>query len=82
MVFEGICFINVYVIVVISIFLCYFMFMGEYVWCCLGMDVVVGNVGMIICLEDYMMVDMFKNFGYVIVVFGKWYLGLGDKSGE
>lgn len=51
MVFEGIWFINVYVIVVISILFRYFMLIGEYVWCKFGIDVVVGNVGMIICFE-------------------------------
>lgn len=51
LVLEGICFINVYIVVVISILFCYFLLIGEYVWCRLDMDIVVGDVKMIICFE-------------------------------
>lgn len=60
----------------------YAMLTGQYAWRRPDTDVAPGNAGMIIRPEQYTMADMFKNSGYSTAAFGKWHLGLGDKTGE
>ena len=60
----------------------YSLLTGEYAWRQKGTDVAAGNAGMIIRPEKYTMADMFKSRGYATAAFGKWHLGLGDKTGE
>lgn len=60
----------------------YGMLTGQYAWRRPGTDVAAGNAGMIIRPEQYTMADLFRNSGYRTAAFGKWHLGLGDRSGE
>lgn len=60
----------------------YSLLTGEYAWRRPGTDVAPGNAGMIIRPEQFTMADMFKSVGYATAAFGKWHLGLGDKTGE
>ena len=60
----------------------YSLLTGEYAWRQPGTDVAAGNAGMIIRPERFTMADMFKSEGYATAAFGKWHLGLGDKTGE
>ena len=59
----------------------YGMLTGQYAWRREGTDVAPGNAGMIIRPEQYTLADLFKQAGYATAAFGKWHLGLGDKTG-
>lgn len=78
----GIRFTNVHATAATSTPSRYSMLTGEYAWRKPGTDVAAGNAGMIIRPEQYTMADLFKNAGYATGAFGKWHLGLGEKSGE
>lgn len=78
----GIRFTNVHATAATSTPSRYSMLTGEYAWRKSGTDVAAGNAGMIIRPEQYTMADLFKNAGYATGAFGKWHLGLGEKSGE
>ncbi len=58
----------------------YALLTGQYAWRKSGTDVAAGNAGMIIRPEQYTMADVFKHSGYATAAFGKWHLGLGDKT--
>ena len=60
----------------------YSMLTGEYAWRVPGTDVAAGNAGMIVRPEQYTLADVFKSAGYATGAFGKWHLGLGDKTAE
>ena len=60
----------------------YSMLTGEYAWRKEGTDVAPGNAGMIIRPEQFTIADVFKGAGYNTGAFGKWHLGLGDKTGQ
>lgn len=55
---------------------------GKYAWREPGTEVAPGNAGMIIRPEQYTIADMFQSAGYRTGAFGKWHLGLGDKTGQ
>lgn len=59
----------------------YALLTGEYAWRKPGTEIAPGNAGMIIRPEQYTIADMFKSAGYNTAAFGKWHLGLGDKTG-
>lgn len=59
----------------------YALLTGEYAWRKEGTGIAPGNAGMIIRPEQYTIADMFKSAGYNTGAFGKWHLGLGDKTG-
>lgn len=59
----------------------YSLLTGEYAWRKPGTEIAPGNAGMIIRPEQYTIADMFKSEGYSTGAFGKWHLGLGDKTG-
>ena len=79
---EGIRFINAHATAATSTPSRYSMLTGEYAWRKPGTDVAAGNAGMIIRPEQYTMADMFKSSGYATGAFGKWHLGLGDKTAQ
>ena len=79
---KGIRFTNAHATAATSTPSRYSMLTGEYAWRKPGTDVAVGNAGMIIRPEQYTIADMFKNSGYATGAFGKWHLGLGDKTGQ
>lgn len=60
----------------------YSLLTGEYAWRKPGTDIAAGNAGMIIRPEQYTMADIFKSSGYATGAFGKWHLGLGDKTAQ
>lgn len=60
----------------------YGMLTGEYAWRKSGTDVAAGNAAMIISPHQLTMADIFKSAGYATAAFGKWHLGLGEKSGQ
>ena len=60
----------------------YSLLTGEYAWRRPDTDVAAGNAGMIIRPEQYTLADVFQHAGYATGAFGKWHLGLGDKTGE
>ncbi|EGJ72148.1 Steryl-sulfatase [Bacteroides coprosuis DSM 18011] len=60
----------------------YSLLTGEYAWRKPGTDIAAGDAGMIIRPEQFTMADVFKSANYTTAAFGKWHLGLGDKSGE
>lgn len=79
---DGIRFSNVHAVAATSTPSRYSLLTGEYAWRKPNTDVAAGNAGMIIRPTQYTMADMFKNAGYTTGAFGKWHLGLGDKTGE
>ncbi len=79
---EGIRFTNVHAVAAVSTPSRYSLLTGEYSWRRDDTDVAAGNAGMIIRPEQFTMADMFKSAGYTTAAFGKWHLGLGDKTGE
>lgn len=79
---EGVRFTNCHAAAATSTPSRYGMLTGEYAWRRPGTDVAAGNAGMIIRPEQFTMADAFKAAGYSTGVFGKWHLGLGDKSGQ
>lgn len=60
----------------------YGLLTGEYPWRRQGTDIAAGNAGMIIRPERYTLADLFRSEGYATGAFGKWHLGLGDKTAE
>lgn len=78
---QGIRFTNTHAIAATSTPSRYSLLTGEYAWRRPDTDVAAGNAGMIIRPEQYTMADMFKSAGYRTAAFGKWHLGLGDKTG-
>jgi arylsulfatase A-like enzyme len=79
---EGIRFTNAHAVAATSTPSRYSLLTGEYAWRRSDTDVAAGNAGMIIRPTQYTMADMFKSAGYATAAFGKWHLGLGDKTGE
>lgn len=79
---EGIRFTNVHTVAATSTPSRYSLLTGQYAWRKPGTDVAAGNAGMIISPAQYTMADMFHHAGYATAAFGKWHLGLGEKSGE
>lgn len=79
---EGIRFTNAHATAATSTPSRYSLLTGEYAWRKPGTDVAAGNAGMIIKPGQFTMADMFKSLGYSTAAFGKWHLGLGDKTGE
>lgn len=79
---EGIRFTNAHATAATSTPSRYSMLTGEYAWRRPDTDVAAGNAGMIVRPEQYTMADMFKSSGYATGAFGKWHLGLGDKTAE
>ena len=78
---EGCRFDNAFAVAATSTPSRYSLLTGQYAWRKSGTDIARGDAGMIIRPEQYTMADMFKNEGYVTAAFGKWHLGLGDKTG-
>ncbi len=79
---EGIRFTNAYATSATSTPSRYSLLTGEYAWRKPGTDVARGDAGMIVEPAQYTMADVFKNAGYATAAFGKWHLGLGDKTGQ
>ena len=79
---QGIRFTNVHAVAATSTPSRYSLLTGDYAWRKPGTDVAAGNAGMIIKPGQYTMADMFKNSGYTTSAFGKWHLGLGEKTAE
>lgn len=59
----------------------YGLLTGAYPWRRDDTGVARGDAGMIIRPEEYTMADLFQQAGYTTAAFGKWHLGLGDKTG-
>ena len=79
---EGMRFTNVHAVASTSTPSRYSLLTGEYAWRRNDTHVAAGNAGMIIRPTQYTMADMFRSCGYRTSAFGKWHLGLGDKTGE
>lgn len=79
---EGIRFTNAHATAATSTPSRYSLLTGEYAWRKPGTDIAAGNAGMIIRPEQHTMADIFKSSGYAIGAFGKWHLGLGDKTAQ
>ena len=79
---EGCRFTNAFAVAATSTPSRYSLLTGEYAWRRKGTDIARGDAGMIIRPEQYTVADLFKNEGYATGAFGKWHLGLGDKTGE
>lgn len=60
----------------------YSLLTGEYAWRRNDTGIARGDAGMIIRPYQYTMADMFKSAGYATAAFGKWHLGLGEKTGK
>ena len=78
---EGIRFTNTHAVAATSTPSRYSLLTGEYAWRRPGTDVAAGNAGMIISPYQYTLADAFQHAGYTTAAFGKWHLGLGEKSG-
>ena len=78
---QGVRFTNAYAAAATSTPSRYGMLTGQYAWRREGTDVAPGNAGMIIRPEQYTLADLFHEAGYATAAFGKWHLGLGDKTG-
>ena len=78
---QGVRFTNAYAPASTSTPSRYGLLTGEYAWRKPGTDIAAGNAGMIIRPEQFTIADAFKSVGYKTAAFGKWHLGLGDKSG-
>lgn len=78
---EGVRFTNAHAVAATSTPSRYSLLTGEYCWRRPDTGVAAGNAGMIIRPTQYTMADMFKSVGYTTAAFGKWHLGLGDKTG-
>lgn len=59
----------------------YALLTGQYPWRKKGTDVAAGDAAMIISPDQYTVADAFKAACYTTAAFGKWHLGLGDKTG-
>lgn len=79
---SGIRFTNAYATAATSTPSRYSLLTGEYAWRKPGTGVAPGNAGMIIRGEQFTIADVFKSVGYTTAAFGKWHLGLGDKTGK
>lgn len=79
---EGIRFTNTHAAAATSTPSRYSLLTGEYAWRVPGTDVAAGDAGMIIRPGQYTMADMFRHSGYATGAFGKWHLGLGEKTGK
>lgn len=79
---NGIRFTNAHAVAATSTPSRYSLLTGEYAWRKPNTDVAAGNAGMIIRPTQFTMADMFKSVGYTTGAFGKWHLGLGDKTGQ
>ena len=79
---EGVRFTNAYATAATSTPSRYSLLTGEYAWRKPGTDVARGDAGMIIEPVQYTLADVFKHAGYTTAAFGKWHLGLGDKTGQ
>ena len=79
---NGIRFTNGYATAATSTPSRYSMLTGEYAWRKPGTGVAAGNAGMIIRPAQFTIADVFKSAGYATAAFGKWHLGLGDKTAE
>ena len=79
---QGIRFTNAHATAATSTPSRYSLLTGEYAWRKPGTDVAAGNAGMIIKPGQFTMADMFKSMGYSTSAFGKWHLGLGEKTAE
>lgn len=79
---QGTRFTNAHAVAATSTPSRYALLTGQYAFRRPDTDVAAGNAGMIIRPEQYTMADLFKNAGYATAAFGKWHLGLGDKTGQ
>ena len=79
---QGTRFVNAHACAATSTPSRYGLLTGEYAFRRPNTDVAAGNAGMIIRPEQFTMADMFKRAGYSTAAFGKWHLGLGDRTGE
>lgn len=79
---KGIRFTDMHAVAATSTPSRYSLLTGEYAWRRPDTDIANGDAAMIIQPWQYTLADMFKHTGYTTAVFGKWHLGLGNKSGE
>ena len=79
---EGIRLTNVHATAATSTPSRYSLLTGEYAWRRPGTDIAAGNAAMVIAPGQFTMADAFRSAGYTTGAFGKWHLGLGDKTGE
>lgn len=79
---QGIRFTNAHAVAATSTPSRYSLLTGEYAWRRPGTDVASGDAAMIITPYQYTMADMFRHAGYATAAFGKWHLGLGERSGK
>lgn len=77
---EGVQFTNMHAVAATSTPSRYSLLTGEYAWRKPGTDVAAGNAAMIIEPGQFTMADMFRSAGYATAAFGKWHLGLGDRT--
>lgn len=79
---EGIRFTDAHAVAATSTPSRYSLLTGEYAWRRPDTDIANGDAAMIVKPWQYTLADMFKHSGYTTAVFGKWHLGLGDRSGQ